>query len=77
MVNALMNNRDYLHYAIRSIYRKLKSERRLHDTEQLILTVLKRWIVLKPVKDLEERLAILSQNLFERQLIKELCLTNG
>jgi hypothetical protein len=76
MVNALMNNRDYLHYAIRSIDRKLKSERKLHDTEQLILTVLKRWVVLKPVKELEERLALLSQNPFEHQLIKELCLPN-
>jgi hypothetical protein len=64
------------HNSIRSIDRKLKSQRKLHDTEQLILTVLKRWSVLKPVKNLEERLAILSQNPFERQLIKELCLAN-
>jgi hypothetical protein len=30
MVNALMNNRDYLHYAIRSVERKLRNEQRIH-----------------------------------------------
>jgi hypothetical protein len=76
MVNALLNNRDYLHYAVRSMERKLKSERKLHGTEQLILMLLRRWIILKPPKNIDEQLASLSRNPFERQLIKELCLTD-
>ncbi len=58
MVNALMNNRDYLHYAVRAMDRKLKSERKLHGTEQLILKLIKRWIILKPLKDVDDQVAV-------------------
>jgi hypothetical protein len=76
IVNALLNNRDYLHYALRSMERKLKNDRKLHGTEQLILTILKRWTVLKPIKDVDEQLALLNENPLEYQLMKELCLTH-
>lgn len=72
MVNALMNNRDYLHYAIRSVERKLRNEQRIHGTEQLIISIIKRWIVLKPIKDLEHQLDALVENPFEHHLTKEL-----
>lgn len=76
MVNALLNNRDYLHYALRSMERKLKSERKLHGTEQLILGILKRWVVLKPIKNVDEQLVLLSENPLEHQLMKDLCLSH-
>jgi hypothetical protein len=56
--------------------RKLKNDRKLHGTEQLILTILKRWTVLKPIKDVDEQLALLNENPLEYQLMKELCLTH-
>jgi hypothetical protein len=74
MVSALMNNRDYLHYALRSIERKLKSERKLFGTELLIISLLKRWINNHPFQGIEEQLTALSENPFEHQLTKDLCL---
>lgn len=73
-VNALMGNTDYLYYAIRSVERKLKGERKLHGVEQLIMSLLKRFIIQKPLKGYEQQLATLEENPFERQLMKELCL---
>lgn len=73
-VNALLKNDNYLIYAIRSIERKLKSERKLFGVEQLIISLLKRWLAFKPLKGHEEQLEKLTNNPHERQLIKELCL---
>jgi hypothetical protein len=73
-VNASMKNRDYLFYAIRSVQRKLKNERKLYGVEQLVLSFLKQWMAFKPVKAYAEKLKVLSENPYEELLIKELCL---
>lgn len=73
-VNASLRNRDYLFYAIRSVQRKLKNERKLYGVEQLVLSFLKQWIAFRPVKTYAEKLKELSENPYEGQLIKELCL---
>lgn len=73
-VNALLSNVDYLYYAVRSVERKLKGERRLHGVEQLIISILKRVIAYKSLKGFNEKIEALEQNPYERQLIKELSL---
>jgi hypothetical protein len=73
-INALMNKTDYLYYAIRSVERKLKAERKLHGVEQLIVSLIKRTLALKPLARYEEQIKALEQNPYERLLIKELCL---
>ena len=73
-VNALMDNTDYLLYAMRSMERKLKSERKLFGVEQLLLTILKRWLAFKPLKGYHEKLEALADNPYEKRLITELCL---
>lgn len=73
-VNALLGNDDYLIYAIRSMERKLKNERKLYGVEQLIISLIKRQIAFKPLKGYEEQLKKLAGNPYEQQLIKELCL---
>lgn len=71
-INAMLENTEYLVHAIRSVERKLKAEPKLFDLEKLILSILKRWLKLKPVKDLQRQLQELERNPFERRLIKEL-----
>lgn len=71
-INAMLENTEYLVHAIRSVERKLKAEPQLFDVEKLILSILKRWLKLKPVKDLERKLEDLKSNPFERRLIREL-----
>lgn len=71
-INAMLENTEYLVHAIRSVERKLKSERKLFGVEKLILSFLKRWLKLKPVKDLHEQLQELHKSPFEQRLIKEL-----
>lgn len=74
-VNALLNNTDYLVYAIRSVERKLKSERKLRGVEQLLISLLKRHIAIKPIQlEIKEQVAELEDNPYERLLMKELCL---
>lgn len=74
LVNALMNDVSYVQHALRSIERKLKADRKLYDTELLILSSLKAWVAFKPAENLDEKLIALCENPFERQLIKDLCL---
>lgn len=74
LVKSLMKDTEYIRYAIRSIERKLKFERKLFETEKLILSALKKWLAYKPVNDIDKQLDDLSANPFEHQLIKELCL---
>jgi hypothetical protein len=71
-INAMLENTEYLVHAIRSVERKLKAEPKLFDVEKLILSILKRWLKLKPIKDLTIQLGELEKNPFERRLIKEL-----
>lgn len=73
-VNALTDNTDYLFYAIRSVERKLKEERKLHGVERLVMSLLKRFIAGKPLKGYDQQLATLEKNPYESQLMKELCL---
>ncbi|HYG17980.1 MAG TPA: hypothetical protein VD816_03590 [Ohtaekwangia sp.] len=72
MVNALLKNTDYLYYALRSLERKLKSERKLFGVEHLIMTFLKKQMAVRSMPDFEQQLHALSGNPFEYQLIKEL-----
>lgn len=74
-INALLKNTEYLFYALRSIERKLKAERKLFGVEKLILSFLKRWIALKPIKNEKKQLVEISKNPFEHQLMKELNLS--
>ncbi|MBL0740477.1 hypothetical protein [Chryseolinea lacunae] len=74
LVNALMDDVTYLSHALRAVERKLKSERKLFETEQLILSTLKKWVAHKPVAALEAGLVTLAENPYEHQLIRELCL---
>lgn len=73
-INAMLENTEYLVHAIRSVERKLTSERKLFGVEKLILSILKRWLKLKTIKDLQTQLIELSRNPYEQRLIKELCL---
>ncbi len=71
-INASLGNSEHLLYAIRSIERKLRSDRKMFGVEKLVISFLKRWISMKPVKDLKEQLEVLKGNPFENQLLKEL-----
>lgn len=71
-LSALLENSEYLVHAIRSVERKLKAERKLFGAEELILSLLKRWLKAKPVRDLQHQLRVLHENPLERRLIKEL-----
>ncbi|HSJ66084.1 MAG TPA: hypothetical protein VK921_00315 [Anditalea sp.] len=73
-VNSLMEKTDYVFYALRSVERKLKSERKLYHVEQLIISILKTWLAYKPLDKYKTRLEILSSSPFEHQLIKDLSL---
>lgn len=72
-VTALLNDNDNLHYVLRSVERKLKSERKLHGVEQLIIQTLKRRISSNPVNDVHASTEALEENPHERLLLKELC----
>ncbi|MBT1711992.1 hypothetical protein KK062_27365 [Fulvivirgaceae bacterium PWU5] len=74
MVNTLLNNVDYLQYALRAAERKLKSDRKLFGVEQLMLSFLKKWIAARSFPEFNDQLHALQQNPFERQLINELAL---
>ena len=71
-INAMLENTEYLVHAVRSVERKLSAGARFFSVEKLILSFLKHWLKLKPVKDLQRQLDELRQNPFERQLMKEL-----
>ncbi len=73
-ITALLKDNDNLHYAIRSVERKLRSERKLHGVERLILQALKRSISSTPHNDIDTEIESLEENPHERLLIKELCL---
>ncbi len=71
-INSFLNSADHLAYAIRSVERKLKAERKMFGVEKLVISILKNWIVGKPVKNLSEQILVLKANPFEYKLMKEL-----
>lgn len=71
-INAMLENTEYLVHAIRSVERKFNSEPNFFGVEKFILSFLKRWLKMKPVKHLREQLHELEGNPFERRMIKEL-----
>jgi hypothetical protein len=72
MIHVALDNRDYLFYEIRSIERKLKSEKKWYRVEQFVLTLLKNWLKNKPLKSFGPQSCLLLEDPFERQLILEL-----
>ena len=72
MIHVAMDNRDYLYYEIRSIERKLKSEKKWYRVEQFVLTLLKNWLKNRPLKSFSKPSLLLLEDPFERQLILEL-----
>ncbi|RRB00917.1 hypothetical protein [Larkinella rosea] len=72
LIHVALDNRDYLHYEIRSIERKLKSEKKWYRAEQFVLTLLKNWLKNKPLHAFKPQARLLLEDPFERQLILEL-----
>jgi hypothetical protein len=73
-INSFLNSADHLTYAIRSIERKLKSERKMFGVEKLVISFLKSWIGGKSIRNLSDQIEMLKTNSFERELMKELCI---
>lgn len=71
-VNIILKNSDYLYYALRALERKLKNSRSLYGVEELMLTIAKRWLANKSLRDLEQRVKVLDDNPFEKYFIKTL-----
>ena len=72
LIHVALDNRDYVHYEIRSIDRRLKNEKLGYRTEQFVLTLLKNWLKNKPLKSFHEQALQLLEDPFEKQLILEL-----
>lgn len=73
-VNILLKNADYLFYAIRSLERKLKLEKKVYGVEQLMLKIAKVCIANKPLRGFEKDLNALEQNPLENYFVKILSL---
>jgi tetratricopeptide (TPR) repeat protein len=72
MIHVSLNDRDYIHYEIRSIERKLKHEKNWYRVEQFVLKLMKAWLKNKSCKSFAQPSIQLMQDPFERQLILEL-----
>jgi len=75
-INASLIKTDYLIYAIRSIERKLRAEQKIYGVEKMMISFLKKLLNRKPIKNIQEQLKVLSENPYERQLMKELNLAD-
>lgn len=73
-IQTLNSKFDYLDYAMRSVERKFKIQKRLFPVEQLILKAIKRKISYRPIPDLVLDLENLLYNPFNRAIIRDLFL---
>ncbi len=71
-INSMLNNMDYVHYALRSVERKLKSTRKLYNSEQLVILILKKWMNFKPTRQYIKKIKNLEQKPYEKQIIEDL-----
>ncbi len=74
-INSLLDKMDYIHYALRSVERKLKTTRKLYNAEQLVITVLKKWLNYSSISKFSSKIEKLENNPYERQIIEELNLS--
>ena len=73
-VNILLKNADYLFYAIRSLERKLKLEKKVYGVEQLMLKIAKACVSNKPLTGFEQDLNAVEKNPLENYFVKILSL---
>lgn len=76
LIHTALDNKDYLFYELRSIERKLKANHTLYQAERLVINLLKQWLQKKPLTEFTEELALLEEDPYEQQLVRELNLND-
>ncbi|GAB3899815.1 hypothetical protein GCM10028803_21590 [Larkinella knui] len=72
MIHVALENRDYIHYELRSIELRLKRQKTGFRVEQLFLKTLRHWLKNNPLKQFSRQFSLLKRDPFERQVILEL-----
>jgi hypothetical protein len=75
-IETLRGRFDHLEYVSRSVERKFRDQHKLFEIERLILKIVKRKTTYKSIDDLTDDLNKLSNNPFNRGIIRDLLLEN-
>lgn len=76
MVHQALQNRDYLHYEIRSVERKMKLEDSWYPAEKLVVDYLKHWLAFRPFNRSRDEILKTLQDPYAQAMVSELGLKN-